>query len=565
MEYSLHMWLFIPSPQAGGAMSVAEIISQRMPEATEAQSGPASIVWKRGATLVAACAVLVFAVSYLWGRAWAPALMASVYAASAVTALLWPAVGLLLLLMALPFEKTFHARLDPAHWVWFPTRFHLVDLLAGVLLLWLAERVVTRSSRVRWRWYDVVYALWVAVLVVAAVRGVLAGHPEALKKSRAVLWLLVYFPAREIICAADPRRCFRALLVGGIVLCLLGGVLAYALQADIGRPGDILLPRLQRAVNIAPLMLLPMLGWAGLALEGSRRWRRVAALAVVLGAAALAMANSRSSFLAVGCAWVVLAHVSMRAMSRRKSARAICLASALFVVGFCGVHAIDIAASWAEARPAATMPTAQPEPVTELNPTPRPRRATPRSPSLEGLAKTMRVTPQQITQGESWVNRRRETQTVLAEVQEQPIAGGGIGAIVTYQGLSCDGAPKVISRAYVHSYYHQMLHATGVPGLFGFLAVLVSLGWRAWSRVSSGRMVGAIEITALLSFTALLPAWYFTAMIMDRAAAWPAVVLAGVATQWPAAAARRGTITHSSRAARTAPQQRVRASGGGVV
>jgi hypothetical protein len=514
-------------------MSVEKVAGQ-----SRAQSCAPSGALERGLAAVVLCAILVLGLGYWLGGELAPAVLASVYAACILAAALWPAAGLLLVLAALPFDRTFHVHLNPDYWGWVPARLHLVDALTVVLLLGLVRLVRSGVGRARWRWYDVLYAAWVLVMVMSAVRGVIEGHPGVLRKSRSVLWLMVYFPAREILASVDPQRCLRVLLVLTIVLCLLSAVVAGALRQEIGRRADVLLPRLHRATNIAPLLMLPILGWVGVFADASRRWRRAAALIVLLAGSALAMANSRASLLALACA--SLAFACLVVQRRRRKALAVLLTSSmLFVLGFLGTHAASLS------MPRITAGLAEGE-VSEDDDEPLPIL------NVQSWADSMRLTARQLTKSDSWVNRQAEVWALRGRRVLDALGGKGIGATITYEGLDSQGAPMTITRSYVHSYYFHLLHVSGVLGLTGFLAVLLSLGWRAGARAAAGEVMSPIDLAAVIGLAAMLPAWHFIAQLMDRGAAWPAVVLAGAAT-YASAEAVRGRETSDAASTQDVP------------
>ena len=96
------------------------------------------------------------------------------------------------------------------------------------------------------------------------------------------------------------------------------------------------------------MLVLPLLSWAGIFADPSRRWRRVGAFGGLAAGVAFAIVNSRASLLAVGCASVVFAYIVIRHASGRRAALVLLTSSVLFVVGSLGTHCAHVVLPWAQ-------------------------------------------------------------------------------------------------------------------------------------------------------------------------------------------------------------------------
>jgi len=157
-----------------------------------------------------------------------------------------PRFGLLAVLSVAPFDGLLREQLSCAY-LWYPDALHVMDPIAAALLLgWFARWALGRVE-VKWRWYDWLAAAFLAVSMIAALRGFLAGHERALAASRFIPAMAVYLPAREVL--ADPagrRKFLRWLVWYGILYSIGVLVLAFALRDTYGRGHDVLLPRICR-------------------------------------------------------------------------------------------------------------------------------------------------------------------------------------------------------------------------------------------------------------------------------------------------------------------------------
>ena len=473
---------------------------------------------------------VVLAVAALAGIEWVRLGPVASFVFSGATALallaaLNTTLGLTILLVVMPFDRTLHPALQ--HFAWYPRALHVVDLIAIALAIGFAIRVLRRQVRLEWRWYDGVYLAFLAILALSAVHGLLEHHRYVLREGRAIPWLLTYFPAREMFARLrDKGTRIEPLLLGyGMAYCLGAFVLAYLGRGRLAHASDVLLPRLPYVVDVTPLVVLVLVGMgAFIWLSTDQRLSLLAGAGLIVYGSALAISNTRSYLLGLTVAGLALAFLLLRRQERRWSqAVRLSAAVALLLVGMAIPHGVRAGivransgggASAVSASPGAAdpMPAEDPEArqIPELAPMP--------------MAELARVAKLQRGQDENLINRMREVQAAWKDAKSHPIAGVGLGLPLRFTKLEFGGKSTPVQQSFLHSGYFAVLRSAGVPGLLGLLAVVGCFMAVALRQLVADRR-DPILLACALILVAMIPIIQFANVVLMPGAVWLAAVL----------------------------------------
>jgi hypothetical protein len=463
-------------------------------------------------------------------------LLLSAIAALAVLAVLDHTVGLAMLLVLMPLDRSMHPMLQ--HLAWYPRYLHPVDPIAVGLIAGFLVRVLTRRVRLEWRWYDGVYLAFMALLAASAAHGLLDHYRYVLREGRPIFWLLAYFPSREVVSRFRREgRHIEPLVLGyGIAYCLIAFVFAYLARPEFGRARDVVLPRLPFVVDVIPLVLLVLVGLkVHVRPRAEREVLRLAVVALLVYGAALSIANTRS--LLLGLVVAAGAYVALQVSQRQirwAQLGPLSVAVGLLLVGMAIPYGLRVAlvhvenqnpnAPTANAAPeadpmvdgevrAAQVPTLAPMPVTEIT----------------------RVGRLSRGQDENWENRMREVRTAWRDAKSHPLGGVGLGLPVVFTRLEWNGKSLRVQQSFLHSGYFAVLRSAGVLGLLGLLAVIgsfIAVAFRGGARRDP------VVLTGALGLIALLPIIQLANVVFMPGAVWLAAVLAWIGSLAPAAGER---------------------------
>jgi len=424
-----------------------------------------------------------------------------------------PRFGLLAVLSVAPFDGLLREQLSCAY-LWYPDALHVMDPIAAALLLgWFARWALGRVE-VKWRWYDWLAAAFLAVSMIAALRGFLAGHERALAASRFIPAMAVYLPAREVL--ADPagrRKFLRWLVWYGILYSIGVLVLAFALRDTYGRGHDVLLPRICRLSDPRILLLALFVVWAGLSRQQfTRRGTASLLLAGLLIGGLLGINNTRTLLAGALLSWGLLCALLWRVKCDRRTWLRVGLGGlGVFLLGVGGVHIASAVANRASyMRQLRQQAGATPLSVPRVN--------------LQTMITSMRLTGEGAAVHESTANRVREWKGVLHGISlASAVVGHGLGAPVVYTKMKGKRKEVHFSGHFVHNGYLFLLHATGLLGLVVCCAWLIGLLVAAWHALPNSATTGLplLHSGAILFLSAMLA----TALTIGNFALPPAAAL----------------------------------------
>jgi len=473
-----------PDTRAEMALEVMAIAEESGPDDVTSQD-PSRRILRLWPYLFVVMALFGVAAGTRWESVWG-GLFASGLAGLVVLSLFDERFGLLAVLTVAPFEGLLREQLSSA-FSWYPNALHVIDPIAVALLLGWFVRWARGRVEVKWRWYDWLAAAFLAVSMIAALRGFLAGYESTLAASRFLPALALYFPARQAVSDSESRRVLlRYLSIYGVAFALIA-TLGIVLYADTyARRGDVILPRLCRAVDPRILLWLLFLSWAGI--WASRNWFKTLALlsAVGLIGGLVAVNNTRTFVIGIVAAWLVICWLLLRARASVRVAGAVAGLGLVFLLaGFLGTHALSIA------HPDLGMKlrrqVSQARGIT-------PRRARKQAGAVASTSLSimgqMRLTAGAARTQQGLENRLREMRAIIDELGTRKLLmGGGLGQTTTFRHVVAGGKERMMSAAFSHNAYLGFLYTMGAPALLmclvWFLGVVVR-GFKSASQVSGG-------------------------------------------------------------------------------